>query len=375
MLPLIAAAVLSSPLAAGASPDHLIQIGIMPFADEISIVIEGKYTVADAQGRPHELRARKRYRVEPRGTTGLALGSIDLGDEAKLVPDGKEDLIDIEGKRYPGALLFKRNPNGTVTAINEVGIEDYLRGVLPLEMDPDWPLEALKAQAVVARTFAYTQMNKYRKAGFDLTADTRSQVYGGVGDDSPTVRRAVEETRGEVLGYQGQILNVYYHACCGGHTANAGAVWGGATPRPLMGVRDKYCDRSPLSKWTATFTLDALKEALARAHMPGGRLRRFEIGSKDLYGYVKTFIVKTGDRSRTVKASDLRKWLGNTSIKSVRISRIKKSGSGVEFFGRGSGHGVGLCQWGARIQAQDGRKYEKILSFYFPGSTLSVIDE
>jgi stage II sporulation protein D len=218
-------------------------------------------------------------------------------------------------------------------------------------------------------------MGKYRKAGFDLTADTRSQVYGGVGEDSANIRRAVEETRGEVLGYQGQILNVYYHACCGGHTASSGSVWGGETPRPLMGVRDKYCDRSPVSKWTATFTLDALKEALARAHVPGGRLRRFEIGGKDIYGYVKTFLVKIGDESQTVRAADLRKWLGNSAMRSTRISRIRKTDDGIQFLGNGSGHGVGLCQWGARLQAEDGRKYEKILAFYFPGSTLSVIDE
>jgi stage II sporulation protein D len=369
------AAALALPAWAAMGADRIIQIGIVPFADEVSLAVEGRFTVSDADGGTHALFANKRYRVEPNGKKGMKLGQIRLPDEARLVPEGPEDLVDVEGKRYPGTLLLRRNPDGSVTAINEIGIEDYLRGVLPLEMDTGWPLEALKAQAVVARTFAYTQMGKYRKAGFDLTADTRSQVYGGIGEDAASIRRAVNETRGEVLGYKGEILNVYYHACCGGHTTDASSVWGGEGSKPLRGVRDKYCDRSPLSKWNAAFTLDALKAALERGHLPGGRLRRFEIGKKDIVGYVKTFLIKMGDESRAVKAADLRKWLGNSSIKSLRISRIKKSGDDITMFGMGSGHGVGLCQWGARLQAEQGRKYETILKFYFPGSTLSVIDE
>src|SRR5438309_10463653 len=133
MLLLPAAALLSS-LAAAASPDRVIQIGIVPFADDISLAVEGHFTVADVEGNTHALFANKRYRVEPHGKKGLKLGSIKLSDEARLIPDGKEDLVDIGSKRYPGTLLLKRNPDGSVTAIDEIGIEDYLRGVLPLEM-------------------------------------------------------------------------------------------------------------------------------------------------------------------------------------------------------------------------------------------------
>ena len=244
-------------------------------------------------------------------------------------------------------------------------------------MDPSWPLEALKAQAVVARTFAYTQLGKYRRSGFDLTSDTSSQVYGGLGEDSPAVRRAVSETRGEVLGWKGRILDVYYHSCCGGHTEDAGAAWasGSKSPPPLRGVRDRYCAKSPLAAWTAYFGDSDVLAALQDGRLLGGKLRRLELGRRDAAGYVREISARVGAEKVSVEAKDFRNLLGPAELKSLRIARVKRLAKGVEFRGSGSGRGVGLCQWGARLQAEQGRRYEQVLRFYFPGSVLSVIDE
>jgi stage II sporulation protein D len=191
------------------------------------------------------------------------------------------------------------------------------------------------------------------------------------------VRAAVRQTRGEVLGWKGKLLRVYYHACCGGATTDAGAAWGGDgdVPRPLQGVRDPWCAASPHMKWIAYFAWPDLTAAISERHMLDGPLRSLRIGARDAAGYVRTFIAKTPNGSTEVKASEVRTAIGAGEMKSVRIKSLNILKKGVEFLGAGSGHGVGLCQWGARLQAEKGRNYGQILKFYFPGSELSEVDE
>lgn len=365
---------LATALRAHAAPmERRIQLGIAPHAEEVVLRLNGRYEARDSAGS-HPVAAKELRLVADGGT--LRLGALRLASPARLLPSSAASWVELSDKRYAGTLVLLADEGAdTVTVVDELGIETYLLGVLPFEMDPGWPLEALKAQAVVARTFAYTQLGKYRKEGFDLTTDTRSQMYGGRGADTAEVRKAVESTRGEVLGYKGRILNVYYHACCGGHTESPATIWGGDAPPPLRGVRDRYCSKSPLASWTAYVTFDQLAASLEKHRLTGGRLERFRIEARDAAGYVSVFVARIGAERLKVKAAELRAALGSERLKSLRISGIRMLKNGVEFVGGGAGHGVGLCQWGARLQAARGRSYEQILSFYFPGSTLSVIDE
>lgn len=358
-----------------APAERRIQIGILPKAPELSFSCEGRCSVADAEGEVQALFPGKSYLIGP-GARGLKLGTLDLAAEVRIEPAEADGAVVIGSRRYPGLLILRLNGDGTVAVIDELGIEQYLLGVLPHEMDPGWPLEALKAQAVVARTFAYTQLGKYRKAGFDLTSDTRSQVFGGLGEVAEPVRRAVAGTRGEVLGYKGAILSVYYHSCCGGHTSDAAVVWGAPkSPPPLRGVKDRYCLSSPHARWSVFLGAAEILSAVRERHLITGGLRRFSIGRRDAAGFARDFIVAIGAQELEVRANDFRLWLGGTLLKSTRIRKILRRPGGFEVVGGGSGHGVGLCQWGARLQAEKGRGYESILQFYFPGSTLSVVDE
>jgi stage II sporulation protein D len=308
---------------------------------------------------------------------GLRLAKHKISTETRLEPsDGA--TIKVGPNRHRGSLILRLDPGHTISIIEEIEIEDYLEGVLPYEMDPDWPIEALKAQAVVARTFAYVNRGKFKKEGFDLTSDTRSQVYRGITAVNDNVRRAVRETRHEVLGWNGEIMQVFYHACCGGRTENATEAWGGdgkTTPRPLQGVRDPWCKISPHMSWSAYFTWQDIMSAIEDRRSLPGPLRSLKIGRRDIAGYVRDFAVKSGREEIRVNARDLRAGLGNGELKSIKIARIVTKKNGLEFFGAGSGHGVGLCQWGARIQAQRGRRYEQILKFYFPGSVLSEVEQ
>ena len=373
---LAAALLLVTTTARAAYTERLIQIGIMHGVRKTTIKPEGRFALHDVSVRwQQDLLPYKSYRVSV-DADGVRFGPYQLRGAARLAPLEPGATVLAGPGRYRGSLIIRPGNDETVTIVAELGVEDYLLGVLPHEMEPGWPLEALKAQAVVARTFAYYHLGKYRKSGFDLTSDTRSQVYGGVGAENAAVRRAVSETRGEVLGYQGALLDVYYHACCGGHTADYGQVWGhGAAPMPLRGVKDRYCPKSPLGRWEAFIPKSDVLAALQSQHMLGGKLQSFRLGRRDAAGYVRSFLAKIRGEAVVVNAEKFRQEVGPTVLRSLRLSAAKLKSRGVEFEGSGSGHGVGLCQWGARIQAEAGRKYETILKYYFPGSTLSVVDE
>ncbi|MBI4060401.1 MAG: SpoIID/LytB domain-containing protein [Elusimicrobia bacterium] len=361
--------------AAVAADAATVQVAIVRQAASATLMPDGETLIAQPGAKPMPLEWKGELALRPRDG-GLRLANLRLKTETRLLP-GPGARIRVGPNTYRGALILRLDPGQTVTIVEEVEVEEYLEGVLPHEMNPDWPLEALKAQAVVARTFTYANMGKFRKDGFDLTADTRSQVYKGMTAINENVRAAVRQTRGEVLGWKGRLLRVYYHACCGGATTDAGAAWGGEgeIPRPLKGVRDPWCAASPHMKWIAYFAWADLTAAISERRMLNSPLQSLRIGARDAAGYVRTFLAKSGGETVELKAAELRGSLGAGEMKSVRIKRLNLLKKGVEFIGGGSGHGVGLCQWGARLQAEKGRGYAKILLFYFPGAELSEVDE
>ncbi|MEK7388502.1 MAG: SpoIID/LytB domain-containing protein [Elusimicrobiota bacterium] len=360
--------------ASGALEPTRLQVAILQQAASAHVFVDGKIAVVSPGGRSSPLNWKGEVILRPR-EEGLILADMRLPSETRLVPRNGA-RIRVGPNYHRGTLILRLDPGQTVSIIEELSLEDYLEGVLPFEMNPDWPLEALKAQAVVARTFTLANMGKFRREGFDLTSDTRSQVYKGLSGVNENVRVAVRQTRGEVLGFQGKLLHVYYHSCCGGSTTDAAAAWSSSTlsPRPLRGVRDPWCRLSPHMKWSAHFAWADLTAAISEKRMLSGPLYGLKIGSRDAAGYVRTFLAKAGGKTTEVKAADLRSSLGAGDVKSVRVSRLKITDYGVEFFGSGSGHGVGLCQWGTRQQALNGRNYDRILHFYFPGAVLSLID-
>jgi stage II sporulation protein D len=356
----------------------IVQIGLFSRVKKAVLRPEAPFVATDqSDGRSHPLPQGRAFEVRASRGGGVRLGDMSLGGIVRLTPKNPGGSVLVGTRRYRGNLLLKPGEGGTVTVVNELGLEEYLYGVLPREMSPDWPLEALKAQAVVARTWALNNLGKYAELGYDLTDDDRSQVYSGLDVEDERARRAVRETAGQTLSWKGAPLNVFFHSCCGGHTAPATAVWGGEEkpPKPLRGVRDRWCADSPHARWTAYFTDDTILEALQGRGMMGARLERIAPGERDGSGHLKEIRLRVDGRSFTVRAGDLRSWLGAADIKSSQIWRIVRRRHGWEFVGRGYGHGVGLCQWGARAMADDAKSYRKILSHYFPGADIVVRDE
>lgn len=272
-------------------------------------------------------------------------------------------IFSLKGKSYQGKLKVYLQ-KGRYLYVNYVDSENYLISVVSHEMSPTWPLEALKAQAVVARTYLYQKMEESQGKLFDVEATTNHQVYGGVLEKNGLVKEAIFSTKDQVLFYQGELAQVFFHSCCGGVTASSGEVWGKDFPY-LVVQRSLYCSPAPVFRWQVVFSLP---EIARRLRVQG--LRKIEVAERSSSKRVKWVRLYLKSGVREIKGDEFRRFVGVTEIKSTYFA-LKQQGQKVFISGRGYGHGVGLCQWGSRFMAENqGMDYRRILQHYFPGTTL-----
>lgn len=315
-----------------------------------------------------ELPPQGRGRLGATGSS-LSYNGRPLGLPLALIEPLKPgEPLKAAGRRYRGTLALQA-VQGELMLLNIVGLEGYLKGVLPAEMPADWPLEALKAQAVAARSFALVQAAK-AKPHWDLDDSTASQVYRGLDAERPGPSRAVDETRGVVLSHLGKVAEAFFHSNSGGHTADVSEVWGGQLAY-LRGVLDTHSEDQKHYAWTAVIPLEQAEQALAKAGLWQGVLD--DLVGRDLSESGRWLNVEllgaAGERKR-VKATELRRVLGADRLRSTRF-RVRRRGADLVFDGLGWGHGVGLSQEGAKVQAEQGWDHRRILRHYYPGTRLA----
>jgi len=276
-----------------------------------------------------------------------------------------------------GDLEVMRTPRG-LAAINALPIEDYLVSSVGGEMSPTWETEALRAQAVVSRTYALHELRENRGEPYDLRADTGSQRYRGVADESDTVRGAVASTRCRILTYGGEPILAAFHSTSGGRTASAAEVWGRSVDYLVSREVDGE-DASPDTYWRVALSGATLGRALAEAGWRVGESERVEIVSRSASGRVDRVRIR-GDRgSAELTGRQLRSAVGETVLRSTlfevrRSDSSEPGGARFVFAGTGYGHGVGMSQWGARAMAARGAGYEQILASFYPGTRLEGCD-
>ena len=293
--------------------------------------------------------------------------------------------LSVAGKKYHGNIVLTLAQDGTITVINEVKLDDYIGGVISEEMSPSWPMEALKAQAVAARTFAVYSLGLHDEDGYDVCATTHCQVYGGIASESPEGLRAVSATRGEIMTYQGKPIYAAFHASSGGMTAGSEEAGGIALPY-LKPVHDSQ-DNAPNRNWQISTSAKELSSNLASAGFRVGTLKAIELtplklgeGAVDRYasgrlkeirfiGTVQTVVVP-GPKFRWIAGlpSTLVDIRYGTEQKMILNEKGKIEISGpntvIVFCGSGRGHGIGLSQWGAKAMAAK-KNYREILSHYY----------
>lgn len=294
--------------------------------------------------------------------------------------------LSVAGKKYHGNIVLRLADDGTVTVVNEVKLDDYIGGVISEEMSPSWPMEALKAQAVAARTFAVYSLGIHDGDGFDVCAKTHCQVYGGIDSESPEGLRAVSATRGEIMTYQGKPIYAAFHASSGGMTAGSEEAGGIALPY-LRPVRDPQDNATPNRNWQISTSAKALSSDLAAAGFRVGTLKAIELtplkigeGASDRYasGRVKEIrfvgtaqtIVVPGPKLRWIVGlpstlADICYGMDKKAVQNVNGKlEISNPNTVIVFFGTGRGHGIGLSQWGAKAMAAK-KQYRDILGHYY----------
>lgn len=317
----------------------------------------------------HTFREGVDHAIFPSGE-GIASGGASFrANPAVFVPSGTA-LLAVNGIEYRGNILLSVS-GGRLNGINLLGLEEYLCGVLPKEMSWSWPPEALKAQAVAARSYALYQKSRSSGKEYDVYGTTSSQVYGGVPVEKEQTNRAVAETRGKVLFYNGQLVLAYFHSNSGGRTEDAKEVWTAEVPY-LKGIRDDYSGIGPSYAWTATVSLEEITEALKRGGEKLGTVRRLEPVEMSPSGRIRKIrIVHTGGE-KVVTGNYFRVKTLPRDIKSTLFT-LEKDGAEIHFQGKGYGHGVGMSQWGARGMAEKGRTCEEILKYYYSGVALGTL--
>jgi stage II sporulation protein D len=338
------------------------------------------------------------WRIERRGQSVRAIRPdgvpTEWVDDAIVATPIGSGLVEIGEKPYRGALSFSAAAKG-LSVVNVVQLDDYLRGVVPLEIGTDEPRDsaAVQAQAVAARSYAYTQLRDDSHAAYDITAGVLDQVYGGVAVETAVGSEAVESTRTLVLNYGGRVVTAPYHSTCGGETAAASELWQADDAPYLRSVSDRipgtnryYCDIAPRFRWTRTLSGADLNAAAARylatyARVPEGKpgaVRDVTIGSHTVSGRVGTVTITTtrgnfvlrGNSARYVLRQPGGEILNSTDFSVTTSARRDGSLAQIVLRGRGYGHGVGMCQWGAIGRARAGQDYLTILSTYYPGTTI-----
>jgi len=293
----------------------------------------------------------------------------------RLRPRDGGGVVYLGGRPYRGVVEIRDAHDGSASldVIDELDLEAYLVGLINNEISSGWPAEAVKAQAVVARTYALYKKKRRPPGGpFDLEGSVMGQVYSGAGSEDERALGLVMETAGEVLYYDGSPALTVYHSNAGGMTAASEEVWKSSYAY-LRSVPSPYDRDDPRYDWEFSLGAASLRKALNRAGIRAALPVRVRIARRTRSGRVARAVV-TDARGRrfALTGAEMRRAVGYSNLRSTIFAVTRKGGLFV-FSGRGSGHGVGLSQWGARGMAQDGYSYTEILAHYYPGTRLMRI--
>jgi stage II sporulation protein D len=349
--------------AENARADETVRIAVGRFRDPF--IVAGELVVLDATGKELARGARVGLRI--------AKGAMVIdGKPAKtdLVRIHSDGTLALAGHHYRHELevqFRKYDGKPELLVVHPLDVETYVTGIVSAELPQGWPLAAYQAQAVAARTFAMWQ--KYRRLDlpYHMEASVLDQVYGGVEREHDLARQAAASTSGQVLTWKRHLAQAYFHASCGDKTESALEGWGTTLPY-LPGSSCGACGAAGRHVWNAKIPRADVNKAFAG--VLGAPVEHVSIAAKTKTGRVKSIDLEGGGKKKRVSGGDLRRLLGYTRVWSTWIEKLAFEGDALVVEGRGAGHGVGLCQWGARGRALAGDAYTDILARYYPGASL-----
>jgi len=367
-------------------------------ADSLQFGADGSFAIECLRGQQQEVfYSGQTVTVRPIGsslTVSNFRGDVirENLDEVCIIPRGSGNRVNFAGRKYRGMMrLIPRSD--VVRVINIVYLEDYLRGVVPPEIGlrADTEMEAVKAQAVAARTYAMAHLRQYEGEPYDMKASILDQVYEGVSSENDLSNKAIDATAGQVMMYQDDMIDAYFHSTCGGRTDDVDAVWDRKEIPYLKSVDDQdVCSWSKYYTWQESFTEQQLRGRVEQ-YLASDRGRDLRIGpitditisERTAGGRVRRMLVRTDQDVFRFEKDRIRWVVGRTSnpeliLPSDRFDlEIERDGSQnivrVNFRGQGYGHGVGMCQCGAIGHSRNGWKCDRILKHYYTGVDLKKL--
>ena len=386
-----------APVPSPATGARIARVSLGQVANPV-VTATAAWRVVDSNGRV-VARGDSGERVSLAATDGV-LRLIERGGTSRVagaqlvLASAGAGVVSVNGRRYRGEVSLVAG-DSTVSVINRVAVEAYLRGVVPRELGIRGPAEraALEAQAVAARSYAVTRLGNASRP-YDLVATTSDQVYGGVEAENALADAAIAATEGLVLMYGGRVVSAPYYSTCGGSSAEPAELWRSRNEPFLTRVSDKvpgsdryYCDIAPRFRWERTWrgdTLAAVIERYLRSYAQVGQgalgsVRGISVDSRTASGRVAAIVVETERGQYRVRGNDIRYVLrspGGELLNSTYFSpEVVHAPDGrlarLTVRGLGYGHGVGMCQWGAIGRARAGQDFRTILRTYFPGTTVA----
>lgn len=345
--------------------DETIRVAIVKSASEVTVSGDGLLVTSEG-GDPLVV-------TFPATVKTVKDGLLLEGKLYRRLTFSASSAVLVNGKPYRGLAELTVADKG-ILVVNQLPLEEYLVGLINCEISSAWPIEAVKAQAIIARTYALNRKAARSNLPYHLESSVIDQVYEGCLIEDSRARRAVNETEGQVLTFAGAIIQAFYHSSCGGRTEASENVWGTSLPY-LRGVDCQYCLTSPAAAtWECRLSLKELEERLRAAghRVPG--LLDIKPGSVNSRGRLKQITLLSSKGGVTITGEQFRRAVGYGVIKSTRFT-LKNTKNEISFSGSGNGHGVGLCQWGAKQRALDGFGSGEILAYYYPGTELKKLSD
>ena len=361
--------------------------------DNLSIVVNSKINLLDNSGQIAEVNEGNSLEFTFNGELIelLIKQNTFISNEFWIESASETSLINVDEKKYRGKLRVFRSYD-EIRLVNELTIEDYVKGVMTREMPIGNGTEnynALKAFSICIRTYAFNKITQKNKS-FDLFADTRDQVYGGVVSETDYTNKIVDETAGQLLSFDGKPAVVFYHSTCGGYTEDVQNVFNSKPLDYLISISDgegPYCNISPRYAWSEEYSesvfidrlfnsrlLDnlnyAIQSVIVKSRFESGRVNELEIRLINSSGEEKIISLFSNNIRSVIKTSD-----GRSILRSTMFEISLDDNKNVLINGNGFGHGVGLCQWGAIAQSRLGKDYQEILNHYYPGTEIISIND
>ena len=306
-----------------------------------------------------------RFSVTSTGKIGVetSSGVFDTGRQMMTLQSDAGGYFQFAGTVYRGSAIVITKGSG-LTVVNALDVEDYVRGILPREMPSNWEDEALKSQAVIARTYAISRLNQ--SGDYDVCATEQCQVYQGASAETPRGNGASDATRGLILSWQGRPAQTFFHADSGGFTASSREIWGGEIP--YLQARPDPGGRASAAPWRITVSNSTLQSAINRFASGVGAYRSIAIESRTASGRPASILIQGASGSARITGTSVYSFCRALGAKSSMIGL--ENSNPLVVVGYGNGHGVGLSQYGARSFAAQGYAYTQILGYYYPGVSI-----